>query len=380
MEYKYTDFMDIKEEKDYNLYGIIFDSTYPTKENEHDSNYIVAIKILSPEYNWININNFQDNTFHVILKSTNKEDTPFINKVGDIIRIQRGIYRQKKRKNIYLSITNISKIKSSWAIFDLFSNSHEATQASQGNLIIEKYDIQKINYLRKWALNYFLDENSLIYPKTKLLWEVTDTNDCDIIVLVADKKEKTNDNSLEYSVIDQSRTSSLICSDAYSYIKVGDMLRIRSVMYKNNTIELNRYSNILIIPEKFHLRNKEVNSIYKITILSYSNSNLFNRVMNKQELIKAHETKNSKEFLLYAKLVSLVQSDSGVILNLIFNNNDNFYFSCIIKHDLFRKLSLDDNKLVNLLYKHYSYLELLVNFLSDQLVVVGDSYKWLINK
>lgn len=380
MEYKYTDFKDIKDEKDYNLYGIIFDSTYPTKENEHDSNFIVAIKVLSPEYNWININDFQDNTFHVILKSTNKEDTPFINKVGDIIRIQRGIFRQKKRKNIYLSITNISKIKSSWALFDLFSNSHEATQASQGNLVMEKYDIQKINYLRQWAINYFLNENSLIYPKTKLLREVTNTDDCDIIVLVVDKKRNIDDNSYYYSVVDQSTTSNLICSDAYNYINAGDMLRIRSVIYKNNTIELNRYSNVLVIPEKFHLRNKEVSSIYKITILSYSNLNPLNKVTNKQHLIEAYESKINKEFLIYAKLISIEHSNSNIILNFTFNQNDNFFFSCVINHDMFEKLGLNNKKLVNILYNNYSYVELLVTFQSNQLVVIGDNYNWLISK
>lgn len=116
---RYTDLDKIKQNGDYDFYGIIYDATYPTKENDSDNaNYICAIKVLGPGSNWItNPDTFQQETIYIIIKSNSIDYLPHIRSIGNIIRIHRGIFRPKNRKNIYLNLTNISMLKSSWVVF-----------------------------------------------------------------------------------------------------------------------------------------------------------------------------------------------------------------------------------------------------------------------
>ena len=116
---RYTSLNNIKSNGDYDFYGIVYDATFPTKDNDtEDANYICAIKVLGPGLNWLtNPENFQEETIHIIIKSFSIDYLPHIRSIGNIIRIHRGIFKPKKRKNVYLNLTNISMLKSSWVIF-----------------------------------------------------------------------------------------------------------------------------------------------------------------------------------------------------------------------------------------------------------------------
>lgn len=116
---KYTELKDFNETTDYDFYGIIYDSTFPTREDDTDtSNFICAIKILGPGLNWLtHPTSFQEEAIHIIIKSNNVENLPHPKSVGNIIRIHRGVYRPKKRKNIYLNFNN-NIMKSSWVLFN----------------------------------------------------------------------------------------------------------------------------------------------------------------------------------------------------------------------------------------------------------------------
>lgn len=117
---RYTDLKDFNDVGDYDFYGIVYDATFPTKENDKGStNYISAVKLIAPGLNWItHPESLLDETINVIFKSNNPKELPVITDVGCIMRIHRGVYRPKKRKNVYLNLTNISKIKSAWVLFE----------------------------------------------------------------------------------------------------------------------------------------------------------------------------------------------------------------------------------------------------------------------
>ena len=106
-KYIYTPLNEMNEPGEYNFYGIIYDSTFPIQEEENSmldeqkSNpvYNCIIKLIDQSINCLtNPNNFQDNLITLIIKSTDKENIPFIHNIGDIIRVHRGIYSPKKKK------------------------------------------------------------------------------------------------------------------------------------------------------------------------------------------------------------------------------------------------------------------------------------------
>lgn len=93
---KYTLIKDIikpdAKEGDYNFYGLIYDASLPLQEDNSD-NYMCSIKIIDKEVNWIsNKNNLDRDILTLIIKSTSKENLPFVHCVGDIIRVHRAVY------------------------------------------------------------------------------------------------------------------------------------------------------------------------------------------------------------------------------------------------------------------------------------------------
>lgn len=130
--YRYKELDQLIEEEENDFYGIVYDATFPSKETiKNDKNkdskdkklkitskYISVVKLISPKINWMtNPENLNEEAIHVIFKSNNLKDFPQLSDIGSIIRIHRGVFRPKKRKNVYLNLVNITKIRSSWVIF-----------------------------------------------------------------------------------------------------------------------------------------------------------------------------------------------------------------------------------------------------------------------
>ena len=301
---KYTKLNDITNPQDYNFYGIIIDATYPSIDEK--GNYLTAIKVISQESNFLMKNNekssFQDCVIHIIIKSSSKEDTPYINKVGDIIRIHNGVYRHKTRRNIYLNLTSISKLKSSWLVFDCdekdLSNErkYQPKQSSSYYLQVNDDDTSIINSLRKWKKVYFQQANSLFYSKTVTLNYLNEmknrslklnqkeennendegNSDLDILCIVCSLDKDLSMENQKIGIFDGCSFADLVCSNRYDYINEGEVIRIRSIIYEKNTeskgtVSLNVYSNILIIDKSFHISislMKEIHSIYKNTYIT----------------------------------------------------------------------------------------------------------------
>lgn len=92
LKYKYSTLNELKEPTEYNFYGIIYDSSFPTLD-ESQNRYECTIKIIDPDVNCITKpDNINDALIHLVIKSNNKESMPYIHSVGDIIRVHRGNY------------------------------------------------------------------------------------------------------------------------------------------------------------------------------------------------------------------------------------------------------------------------------------------------
>lgn len=105
---------------DVNLYGVIYDSTFPNAEEGLNSiNLICAIKLIDQDINCLSYpQNINDEAIYIIIKSNDKRHLPFIGQIGQIMRIHRGVFKPKKRKNVYLNFSSNSKVNSSWCIYE----------------------------------------------------------------------------------------------------------------------------------------------------------------------------------------------------------------------------------------------------------------------
>lgn len=267
-KYTYTTFNNLKEGDVY-FYGIIYDATYPTKiedtgENFNDNSqiptviqereylYECTIKLIDTDVNCITQpNNFNDHVINLIIKSNSPESVPYIHSVGDIIRVHRGFYRHKKRRNVYLKIFNNRNTRASWCIFDgaSFVDSKETHPklCSHKNYSFEVKDIDIIFALRKFIGDYFTRPLSLFYPfEIKLKERVSGS---DTVVQVVYKTEL--DESVVYFVQDETDGCELHAYKYFSkFIEVNDVIRVRDFKsYDKSVITMSSFSNILRIPQ-----------------------------------------------------------------------------------------------------------------------------------
>ncbi len=224
----YTSLSNIKEQGNYSFYGIVYDASLPVKENIDDekSDYLCVIKLLSPDQNFQIDENFNDNAIHVIVKSNSIDNMPHIKSIGSIIRINNGVYRPKKRRNVYLNLTNISKIKSGWIIFETKDGNHHALASSTPYFSFDDEDSKQISFLYEWLTDYSRSSFSFNYLKQVNLSQLNKDEDSDLLVIVC-HKVYDKDNII-FFIMDKSDTSQLVCSKVYDYIKEGDVIRIRS--------------------------------------------------------------------------------------------------------------------------------------------------------
>jgi hypothetical protein len=92
VKYKYNSIKELEKPGDYNFYGIIYDATFPLFE-ENENGYQCTLKIIDPDVNCLTFpNNLNDNLIYLIVKSSEKENLPYVHAIGDIIRVHRGVY------------------------------------------------------------------------------------------------------------------------------------------------------------------------------------------------------------------------------------------------------------------------------------------------
>ena len=261
LKYKYTEFEDLKEQGEYNFYGIIYDASFPVEETLK-AKYSCTLKLIDPTNNCLT-NNFNDNIIYLTIKSSEKENIPYIHHIGNIIRIHRGFYSPKNKRNIYLNVCKDNKIKGSWCLYSINNNAIEPYLCSNKKYTVEEQDKQIIDNMRNWIKNYLNKDKSLIYPyEIKLESRLTDGNEKDLLVHVVKKVEL--DDQLVLFIQDETDGCELHTYKYYNFIQENDIIRVRAFkIFDNNNLILNEFGNILVVPQFSQCYKDIINSLTK---------------------------------------------------------------------------------------------------------------------
>lgn len=272
MKYKYTSFDEMKEQGEYNFYGVIYDATFP-KEEENNAllpgqteplpKYSCVLKLIDQSTNCLtNPTNFNDNVITLIIQANEKDNLPYVHHIGDIIRVHRGFYSPKKRRNVYLNILKGNQLKGAWCIFSN-TNSNEPYLCSHKKYTFESQDQNIVNSIREWIKNYLDIEKSLVYfQQNKLGSRIVDGSDKDLMVHVVKKVEL--DDQLVYFIQDDTDGCELHTYKYFNFLKENDVVRIRSYrVFDSDVLVLNEYGNILVVPTYSNCYKTFMNNLAK---------------------------------------------------------------------------------------------------------------------
>jgi hypothetical protein len=249
IKYKYSIFSDLVEQGEYNFYGVVYDSSFPLEE-EKTGKYSCTIKLIDHSTNYLsNPNDFNDNIICLTIKSSDKENIPYIHQIGDIIRIHRGFYSPKKKRNVYLNLCNDHKINGSWCLYSVNNNIAEPIACSNKTYNIEEQDKENIETYKAWSKNYLGKNKALVYPyQIKLEERNEEGNDKDLLAHVV-KKVETNDQIILF-IQDETDGCELHTYKYYNFIKENDIIRVRAYKtFDNTSLILNEFGNILVLPQ-----------------------------------------------------------------------------------------------------------------------------------
>jgi hypothetical protein len=271
IKYKYTTFDDLKEQGEYNFYAIIYDASFPQEEYSSESDkkknipkYFCILKLIDQTTNCLtNQNNFNENVIYLIIKSTEKENVPYVHHIGDIIRVHRGFYAPKKKRNVYVNVCKDNKIKGSWCLYSTNNNSTEPYSCSNKKFNVETQDKQIIENTKAWVKNYLNIDKSLKYPlQVNLINRINDGNDNDLLVHVV-KKIELNDQIVLF-IQDATDGCELHTYKYYNFIQENDIIRVRSYkVFDNNNLIINEFGNILILPQNSSCYKGLINDMTK---------------------------------------------------------------------------------------------------------------------
>ena len=258
VKYIYTTFDQLKEQGEYNFYGIIYDASFPNEDNylsesdkkKNSSKFTCILKLIDQTTNCLtHQNNFSENIIYLIIKSSEKENIPYIHHIGDIIRIHRGFYSPKKKRNVYLNVCKDNKARGSWCLYSTNNNSNEPYSCSNKKFTVESQDKLIIENIKVWIKNYLNIDKSLKYPlQVNLIDRNNDGNDKDLLVHVVKKLEL--DDQIVLFIQDATDGCQLHTYKYYNFIKDNDIIRVRSYkVYDNNNLIINEFGNILILPQ-----------------------------------------------------------------------------------------------------------------------------------
>lgn len=258
VKYIYTTFDQLKEQGEYNFYGIIYDASFPNEDNylsesdkkKNSSKFTCILKLIDQTTNCLtHKNNFSENIIYLIIKSSEKENIPYIHHIGDIIRIHRGFYSPKKKRNVYLNVCKDNKARGSWCLYSTNNNSNEPYSCSNKKFTVESQDKLIIENIKVWIKNYLNIDKSLKYPlQVNLIDRNNDGNDNDLLVHVVKKLEL--DDQIVLFIQDATDGCQLHTYKYYNFIKDNDIIRVRSYkVYDNNNLVINEFGNILVLPQ-----------------------------------------------------------------------------------------------------------------------------------
>ena len=249
ISYKYSTFNELIEQGEYNFLGIIYDASFPQQE-ENTQKYSCILKLIDQTTNCLtNPNDFSENIIYLIIKSNERENIPFVHHIGDIIRVHRGFYSPKNKRNIYLNVTKDNQMKGDWCLYHANSNTNEPYACSNKKYTVESQDKLNLEELKKWVKTYMGIDKSLKYPmQIKLENRANEGNDKDLMVHVVKKVEA--DNHLILFIQDETDGCELHTYKYYNFIQENDVIRVRSYkIFDNNNLIINEFGNILVVPD-----------------------------------------------------------------------------------------------------------------------------------
>ena len=262
LSYKYSTFDELIEQGEYNFFGIIYDASFP-QEEQNTSNYSCILKLIDQTTNCLTHSDFNEKIIYLIIKSSERENIPFVHNIGDIIRIRRGFYSPKKKRNVYLNVTKDNQIKGSWCLYHSNSNTNEPYACSNKKYSVETQDKPNIEGLKNWVKNYLGIDKSLKYPKQiKLINRIQEGNDKDLLVHVVKKVEA--ENHLILFIQDETDGCELHTYKYYNFIQENDIIRVRSFkLFDNNNLLVGEFGNILVLPENSSCHKTLFNELTK---------------------------------------------------------------------------------------------------------------------
>jgi hypothetical protein len=263
IKYKYTTIEDLTEQGEYNFYAIIYDASFPLEES-NTLKYSCTLKLIDQSTNCLtHPNNFSDNIIYLTIKASEKENIPFVHQVGDIIRVHRGFYSPKNKRNVYLNVCKDNKTKGSWCLYSINNNSNEPYLCSNKKYTVEPQDKQIIENNKNWVKNYLNKDKALVYPyQVSLDSRINDGNDNDLLVHVVKKVEL--DDQLVLFIQDDTDGCELHTYKYYNFIQENDIIRIRAYkVFDNNNLIVNEFGNILILPQFSYCYKDLINALTK---------------------------------------------------------------------------------------------------------------------
>ena len=275
LKYKYTPFDEMKEQGEYNFYGFVYDATFPKEEDnfailpgnkEPLPKYSCVLKVLDQSINCLtHPANFNENVITLIIQSNERENIPYVHQIGDIIRVHRGLYAPKAKRNVYLNILKGNQFKGSWC---LFSSNPEKDfdkpyMCSHKKYTYESQDKKNIESIRAWIKSYLAIDNSLVYyHQNNLINRVKEGSDKDLLVHVVKKVEL--DDQLVLFIQDETDGCELHTYKYYNFIQENDIIRVRGYkVFDNNNLIINEFGNILVIPQFSYCHKELINALTK---------------------------------------------------------------------------------------------------------------------
>lgn len=189
---------------------------------------------------------------------------------------------------MYLQFTSVTKIYSSWCIFtgasDINNKDYNPIACSSSNYTFEPQDKHKIDNLRAFIKIHFNTKNSLFYEKEfKLInRSQSTTGDYDILVQIVQKTEL--DDKIVYFIQDETDGCELHTFKYFNFFEINDVVRIRGFKVFDKNIVMQKFSNLLKIPNFFDLYKETMNKIAQKSKFLETNS----------ELPPIYETKEKK--------------------------------------------------------------------------------------
>ncbi len=249
IKYKYSMFSDLIEQGEYNFYGVIYDSSFPLEETT-TGKYSCTIKLIDQNTNCLsNPNDFNENIIYLTIKSSEKENIPYIHNIGDVIRIHHGFYSPKNKRNVYLNVCKGNKVNGSWCLYSVNNNTLEPYACSNKKYTIEEQDKENIETYKSWSKSYLGKNKSLAYPYQINLEERNEEGDGKDLIAQVVKKVELGDQIVLF-IQDDTDGCELHTYKYYNFIKENDIIRVRSYKtFDNSSLILNEFGNILVIPQ-----------------------------------------------------------------------------------------------------------------------------------